>query len=202
VTLHNVSSRRLQLSVSAVSGGDSEALRFTVSPDRLVLRSGADATVTVSVSAPARVEAPLVTGTLDVEPSGGATVRIPFAIGFRRPPGNLLGRVSLSRTSFKPSDLKPSILTIRAGGLAFESGVQVGPVARLDVDLYDASGRFRGVLARLRDLLPGTYSFGITGRGANSQPLPPGAYELRLVAWPTTGAPTPPSRAQVRFRIQ
>ena len=34
----------------------------------------------------------------------------------------------------------------------------------LDVLLYTAGGRYIGLLARVRDLLPGTYSFGLTGR--------------------------------------
>ena len=52
---------------------------------------------------------------------------------------------------------------------------------------------------KVRDLLPGTYSFGITGRGPGGEVLGPGTYQLRLVAWPTLG--TRPSRAQVAFRI-
>jgi hypothetical protein len=80
-------------------------------------------------------------------------------------------------------------------------GVQVDPVSRLDILLYTATGRFAGVMARLRDLLPGSYSFGITGRGPNSVVLPPGSYELRLAAWPTLPIQAPPSRATVRFRV-
>ena len=80
------------------------------------------------------------------------------------------------------------------------TGVQVEPVSRLDVALYSAAGEFVGTLARLRDLLPGTYSFGLTGRGPDSTELDPGRYEVRLTAWPTL--PARPSRARVRFRIQ
>ena len=63
--------------------------------------------------------------------------------------------------------------------------MQIEAVSRLDVLLYTSAGRFVGVLARLRDLLPGSYSFGITGRGPTAAALPPGGYELRLAAWPT-----------------
>ena len=42
-----------------------------------------------------------------------------------------------------------------------------------------------GLLARVRDLLPGRYTFGLTGRDANGGVLAPGDYRLRLVAWPT-----------------
>ena len=79
---------------------------------------------------------------------------------------------------------------------------QIEPVSRLDVLLYGADGSFRGVMARLRDLLPGSYSFGITGRGPSSAVLAPGRYELRLAAWPTLPAQAPPSRATVRFEVR
>ena len=57
-------------------------------------------------------------------------------------------------------------------------------------------------MARLRDLLPGSYSFGITGRGPASASLPPGAYELRLAAWPTLPLAAEPTRAQVEFKVE
>ena len=64
------------------------------------------------------------------------------------------------------------------------------PVARLDVQLW-RGGDGLGLLARVRDLLPGRYTFGLTGRDPRGNELPPGDYRLRLVAWPTgRGAPT------------
>ena len=80
--------------------------------------------------------------------------------------------------------------------------MQIEAVSRLDVLLYTSAGRFVGVLARLRNLLPGSYSFGITGRGPTSARLPAGGYELRLAAWPTLPKDAAPSRAQVRFTIK
>jgi hypothetical protein len=58
------------------------------------------------------------------------------------------------------------------------------------------------VMARLRDLLPGSYGFGITGRGPNSIVLATGGYELRLAAWPTLPLQAEPSRATVPFRVE
>jgi hypothetical protein len=75
-------------------------------------------------------------------------------------------------------------------------------VSRLDILLYSSAGRFLGVMARLRNLLPGSYSFGITGRGPTSVVLPPGNYQLRLAAWPTLPLDAKPSRAQISFRIE
>jgi len=60
----------------------------------------------------------------------------------------------------------------------------------------------RRTLARLRDLLPGSYSFGITGRGPSSARLAPGTYQVRLAAWPVLPLTARPSKAQVTFRIE
>ena len=54
LVVRNVSSRRLQLSVSVVSNVDPEALGFKVTPDRLVLGIGAAARVKVRIVAPRR----------------------------------------------------------------------------------------------------------------------------------------------------
>jgi hypothetical protein len=55
------------------------------------------------------------------------------------------------------------------------------------------------VLARLRDVLPGRYAFGLTGRGPRGASLARGAYTLRIVALPPDG----PAEAEVvGFRIR
>ena len=42
----------------------------------------------------------------------------------------------------------------------------------------------------MRDLLPGRYSFGITGRGPGGKRLPAGEYSLHLTATPIDGGAT------------
>lgn len=203
IVVRNVSTRPLQLSVSALADGESEALSLTVAPNHLVLRPGTSAPVQVTVKAPAApANERIVTGVVQVAADGSETLHVPWALGFRRYTTNLLARVALSAAAFKPSDTQPAILTVQAGNLVRDQGLQIRPVARLDILLYSASGRFLGVMARLRNLLPGSYSFGITGRGPTSVVLPPGSYELRLAAWPTLPQGAPPSRAQVSFRIE
>jgi subtilisin family serine protease len=178
IVVRNVSTRRLQISVAALADGESEALKFKIEPDHLV------------------------TGVVRVSADGSESLHVPWALGFRLYSANLLARVALSQTKFKASDTEPAILTVQAGNLVRDAGLQIQPVSRLDILLYTASGRFVGVMARLRNLLPGSYSFGITGRGPTSLVLSPGAYELRLAAWPTLPRDARPSRAQVSFRIE
>jgi hypothetical protein len=76
----------------------------------------------------------------------------------------------------------------------------VQPLARLDVELYSSNGSLIGVLARLRDLLPGRYQIGLTGRDPTGAILPPGDYTIRLVGTPTL--PGPASRRTLKFTIK
>jgi subtilisin family serine protease len=200
-TIRNVSTRRLELGVTARStSGESEALRVAVKPNRLLLRVGRSARITVTARAASAPRDPAVVGVVEVTPNGGQTLRVPWAVTFRHYVGSLLQRVRLHKTTFEPSDTSPALLEIQAGRLVADGGIQVLPVSRLDILLYDASGRFIGLLSRLRDLLPGSYSFGITGRDPGGQKLKPGRYELRLAAWSTVAGR--PSRSLVRFEIQ
>ena len=202
LTVRNVSTRPLALSVAPATDGDSEALRFRVVPASFTLGVGRARKVQISVIAAAKPAQQLLTGVIRVAASGSETLRVPWALLFSQPTANLLGKVSLSSTAFQPSDTKPTILTVQAGSVVRGSGVQIVPVRRLDILLYSASGQYLGVMARLNDLLPGSYSFGITGRGPTSVRLVPGSYELRLAAWPTLPLAAKPQRAQVSFRIE
>jgi minor extracellular serine protease Vpr len=202
IVVRNVSTRRLQVSLTSVVRGESEAVTFKIVPQRLSLRVGRGAKVKVTVTAASAPRARLLLGAIQLAPLGSETLRIPWALSFRRYSANLLPRVTLSESSFKPSDTSPAVLTIQAGNLVRDAGIQVQPVSRLDILLYTSSGQFIGVLGRLRNLLPGSYSFGITGRGPSSVPLRPRGYELRFAAWPTLPLDAEPSRAQVHFQIE
>jgi hypothetical protein len=57
-----------------------------------------------------------------------------------------------------------------------------------------------GLLARLRDVLPGRYTFGLTGRGPDGQLLPPGDYSLRVIAYPVEQVP--PDRRRLAFTLR
>ena len=202
LTIRNVSTRALRLSVAATSDSENANLDFRIRPRTVFVPIGRSRTVQVTLRAPTAASVRLVTGAIQVAAPGTETLRVPWALLFGAPKGELLGHAALSSTSFPASDTDPSILSLQAGALVRSGGLQVLPVRRLDILLYTASGKFIGVMARLRDLLPGAYSFGITGRGPTSARLAPGGYELRLAAWPTLPLDAKPSRAQVKFTIQ
>ena len=176
VRIRNVSTRRVRvaLGIDTVSEGAAN-VSFSLKPDRFVLRSGRTRRIQVQA---------LVTE----EPRGPTT--------------NVLGAVQLSSRSFKPSDSQPALLTLRAGKVVrTAAGDEIRPVKRLDVELVRANGERLGFLARLRNLIPGHVTIGITGRDPEGELLKKGGYRLRLTAWPTERR-APPSRAVVRFRIR
>jgi subtilisin family serine protease len=202
--LRNVSTRRLTLYVSAGPPSDRRAVSIAVSPSRVELPAGEATDLRVRAvvrKRPPRLGA--LQGDLLVSPVGGAPIRIPWTLGFRPARLPLLAGVRLSAARFAPSDASPAVLAFQAGRLlSGAGGASVQPVSRLDIELWDATGRKQsrvGLLARLRDLLPGRYAFGLTGRDPNGKVLPRGKYRLRLVAFPTLrGAAT---RRTIGFEI-
>ena len=75
----------------------------------------------------------------------------------------------------------------------------------LEVELWTAAGKKLGTLARLRDLLPGRYALGLTGRGVSGRALAPGRYVLRLQARSADAREGDPgflSTASARFTIR
>jgi hypothetical protein len=82
------------------------------------------------------------------------------------------------------------VLSLQAGLVVPSAlGAEIHPVARLDIELWRGGERL-GLLARLRDLLPGRVAIGLTGRDPTGASLDPGRYRVRLVATPTGDGPT------------
>ena len=188
VTVTNVSSRRVRMRV-AIERRDFPAAEttFFAKPARFSLRPGRTARIKLTARVAAPVDGgPPAEGVLVIRPRAGVQARVPFAVAFAPQQPALLGPVHLSRRSFEPSDAKPALLLVRAGSVRTVGGVdEIEPLARLDVELWTIEGERLGVVARVRDLLPGAYTFGITGRDPEGELLEPGPYRLRLVAYPT-----------------
>src|SRR3954469_23590385 len=185
VKVRSLSTRRLNLRVTLPQTGGA-GLALTASPNRFRLRPGGEVTIQVKASfqgTPA--DSPPAEGTIEIGSRSTLSVRVPWAIPFGRYRAPLLSGVRLSKESFKPSDTRPAVLSFRAGGLAQgPDGAQVQPVGRLDMLLTNESGSDLGLLVRMRDLLPGSYAFGLTGRDPNGNTLPAGNYNLTLIAFP------------------
>src|SRR5947207_6398262 len=183
LTLHNVSSRRFRVRIRNVG---QTGLQIQAFPKVVRLKPGGS--FTVRLVARLRGVPPAAgsaEGEIVLQPRGSAALRVPWAITFGEPTHDLLSAVALSSTSFKPSDTLPAVLSFVAGSVSEElAGPQVQPVARLDAELW-RSGERLGLLARLRDLLPGQYVLFLYGRDPDGNRLPAGTYTIRLVAGST-----------------
>jgi subtilisin family serine protease len=201
--LRNVSARRLRLTLEVqVAREGAAALDFDVKPRRLSLGPGRTVRVRVRARVTSRLEGnALAEGVLLVAPLAGREVRVPWTIlfGQRTPPP--LASVRLSRRAFSPSDASPALLSFVAGSVARSGGdADVLPLSRLDLELWSPDGGRIGLLARLRDVLPGRYSFGVTGRDPTGAVLPDGEYQLRLIAFGTDAGP--PTSKTIGFTIK
>jgi len=185
VRVTNLSTRTLRLSVRIERRGFPAAETFvTARPREILLRPGRSVRIRVvaRVRLPARGGTP-AEGALVLRPRVGPALRVPFAIAFGPRRVKLLGDASLSRRSFEPSDTAPAILSVQAGRVRAIGGAdEVQPLTRLDVELWTVDAKRIGVIARVRNVLPGRYAFGITGRDPGGGRLKPRDYRLRLVA--------------------
>jgi len=190
--LRNVSGRRLRLSLGVrVVREGAAAVVFDLKPARLSLAAGRTARVRLRARVISKLEgsAP-AEGVLLVTPLAGREVRVPWTILFGRRTPPALAAVRLSVRAFAPSDAAPALLSFVAGSVPRTgAGPDVRPLSRLDLELWSPEGGRVGLLARLRDVLPGRYSFGVTGRDPTGAILPEGNYQLRLSAYGTDGGP-------------
>jgi subtilisin family serine protease len=203
VVVRNVSTRTLRVRLSVERDAEGAAAVLFAVPQRvLTLPPGGSRRVriTARVSSPPAGTAP-AEGQLVVKPVGGSPLRVPWAITFDPAPDTLLGPLSLSSTSFSPSDSAPALLRFQAGRVLSDGALDaVAPIALLRLDLLRGDGSLVGNLATLRDLLPGRYAFGLTGRGPVGNQLVKGKYLVRVTAVPSLRGPA--SRAKVAFTIK
>jgi hypothetical protein len=203
LSVTNVSSRPLEVGLGIAADTPEVPLAFSAEPGKVVLAPGTSAQVAIGVSA--RGEMPAgAGGALVVAAEGARPVRVPWAIARRAVErGPLVADVQLSHSEFAPSDLASAVVAFRAGRVdASADGELIEPVGLLELELWTAEGRRLGVLARLRDLLPGRYAFGLTGRDPGGKVLPEGTYVARLRAYPVDGDDgSEPSTADAIFTI-
>ena len=203
LVVRNVSTRPLLVRVHSVPQAQGAApVEFRVHPSAFTLARGhtrlvrLEATVKLAPIGTAAAE-----GSIVLAPGAGAPLRLPWAVTFAPPPESVLGPLKLSTDSFAPSDAGPALLTFRAGALVAEAGsYEIVPVSLLTLELFDPEGNDVGPLVTLRDLLPGRYAFGLTGRGPAGNTLEKGRYRIRVTAVPSLHGRS--GHAEVSFTIE
>ena len=196
--IRSVTTRTVAVSVGS-SALAPKGVEIAVDPKRVRLRPGASATVVVRADTAAlSAEAGIATGEVVLRIPDSAEVRVPWAVAV--PPAvDLLSDVSIKTTDRRVSDTTPAVLALVAGSVSAEPDPQIRAVDVLEVELWRGNERL-GVLDRRRELLPGRYSFGLTGRAPNGRRLPRGSYRIRVVARPDDG--TRPQSETVEYRVR
>jgi subtilisin family serine protease len=193
VTVYNLSGLPQKVRLSAAGAS------VSVRPQALTLGAGGSRKVVVSGSGESFAD-----GAVLLAVDGGSTLRIPWAASLGPPAADLISRVHLSSSVLNAEAPAPALLTLRLGRLVESTHgtgrLEVTPVARFDADLVGPDGQPLGLLTRVRDALPGTYAFAVTGRAPSGARLEPGSYVLRLLAFPTDGGR--PTRRTVRITVR
>ncbi|HEU0337189.1 MAG TPA: S8 family serine peptidase [Gaiellaceae bacterium] len=197
--VRNVSSRPLSVGLS-VDPRTAGAALVDLTPGSIELQPGQTKRVALAVTLAGRPRAPTaVRGTVRLKPANGIWLRVPWALALPASDRDLVAHVRLSKRAFEPSDDEPVVLSLTAGRVdGTVERPQLLALERLELELYRDDKRV-GLLARVRDLLPGRYAFGLTGRDALGRRLGPGDYDVRVVAWPAGGGQ--PDEARVAFTI-
>jgi hypothetical protein len=181
----NVSTRALAVSVDTTAIAP-KGVGITIDPQRVRIRPGRSTEIVVRAdTADLSPDAGAATGDVVLRIGDSPEVHVPWAVAVPADV-DLVSRIALKATGTRISDATPAALSFVAGAVTAAPDPQVRAVELLEVELWRRGTRL-GLLARRRELLPGRYTFGLTGRGVTGARLPRGLYAIRLVAYPGDG---------------
>ena len=187
IRIRNASTRPLVVRVASAALAP-KGVVISLEPERVRLRARAG--IDVVVRADTRelsAQAGVATGELVLRVADAHEIHVPWAVAVPERSVDLISRVALRTTSTRVSDATPAVLSLIAGAVTGGPQPQVRAVEILDVQLWRAE-TLVGVLARRREVLPGRYTFGLTGRGPDGERLRRGSYVVRVVARPGGGS--------------
>ena len=185
--LRNLDANKLVVAVSATREGNPKWVRVRVWPDRVLIRGRHSRKIKLRVDLVGENRGTGAQGTVALLLSNGQVLRVPWSIRYSACRSDLITAASLSHRSFYASDSASEVLTLWLGRVSGTWERRIEPAASVEVGLRNEDGRYLGVLARLIDVLPGHYVFGLTGRSPAGATLAPGKYRLRITAFPSGG---------------
>ena len=184
IRLRNLSTRRVPIRIR--SGVTPEGIEVTPLREQMLLRPGQAGDVRLRFEVEDLESTRASTGELEVVVRGSPIVRVPWVVSRPATDVDLLSQVSLTTTAERITDATPAVVTFVGGAIVEGTDPEIRPIGELEVQLWRGD-ELRGVLSRRRELLPGRYTFGLTGRGPGGERLARGAYVVRLVARPDDG---------------
>ena len=194
----NISSRRLSVSVGQTAIAP-KGVEISFDPQRLRIRPGRSAEVVVRAdTGQLSSEAGAATGELVLRTGDSPEVHVPWAVAVPAPV-DLVSRMAIALTGSHVSDATPAALSFVAGSVTASPEPQVRAVDLLEVELWKDGERL-GLLVRRRELLPGRYTFGLTGRGPTGNHLGRGRYTIRVLAFPGDGTRRQADTIEYRVR--
>ena len=198
--LRNLGAIKLSAALSVGREGNPDWVRVRVSPSRLLIRGLHRRRVKLRVDLVGKNRGSSAQGTVTLLLSGGQVLHVPWSVRYASGRSDLISSASLSRRSVSASDSTAEVLTLGLGRVSGSRERRIEPATKVEVALWNGAGRYLGVLARMRDVLPGHYVFGLTGRSPAGATLAPGDYRLRVAAFPSGGGKV--SMRTLRFTIK
>ncbi len=199
-SLRNLATSKLVAALSVNRESGSDWVRVRVRPSRALIRGRHRRTFRLRVDLVGENRGSSTQGTVTILLTGGQVLRVPWSVRYASGHSDLISSAGLSRRSFAASDSAAEVLTLRLGRVSGSWERRIEPAAKVEVGLWNNAGRYLGVLARMRDVLPGHYVFGLTGRSPAGATLAPGDYRLRIKAFPSGGGKA--SIRSLRFTIK
>jgi subtilisin family serine protease len=188
LVVRNVSTRRVAVAVN--TSESPVGVTITAKPSNLRLPAAGSAEIVLHADTSGLADdATAATGVVLLRVGNSPSVRVPWGLAVPSPGVRLLSRVAIHSTGGHVSDATPDVLSLVAGAVQSAPDPQLRPVELLEVELWRGS-KLLGLLARRRELLPGHYTFGLTGRGPGGEHLSRGSYVVRVVARPGDGTRT------------
>jgi hypothetical protein len=185
--LRNLGAVRLSAALSVGLEGGADWVGVRVSPSRLLIRGRHSRKLKLRVDLVGVKRGTSAQGTVTVLLSGGQVLHVPWSVRYAAGRSDLISSASLSHRSVSVSDSASEVLTLGLGRVSGTTERRIEPATKVEVTLWNGDGRYLGVLARMRDVLPGHYVFGLTGRSPAGAALAPGGYRLRIMAFPSGG---------------
>jgi len=200
LVLRNLDPNKLTVALSANREDGSEWVLVRVSPSRVLIRGRHQRKIKLRVDLVGESRGTSAQGTVKLLLSDGQVLHVPWTARHASGRSELISSASLSHRSLTVSDSGTEVLTLGLGRVSGTWERRIEPAVKVEVGLWNGVGRYLGVLARMRDVLPGHYVFGLTGRSPAGATLAPGDYRLRITVYPSGGGKA--STRSLRFKIK